>query len=175
MLLYVNAGAIFPKEYVPKVQSIMLLYMIMTFAFSIATNYLPPEVHKPFLPELLSFFVFFFVFAGILYGLPIQTASHIFQISETIKIALPFMVLFAFVVAYTEELIFRGILPKFLTVIGSNLLFGIFHWYAYSGDIYSILIATIFGFVFSFVAERFGLMSAVGMHTAWNLRILGAF
>lgn len=188
MMLYVNAGAIFPQPYVEQAKSIILLYMIMTFAFTLVTRYIPPEATKPFIPELMTFFVSFFIFAGLLYALPLQTGSHIFgswnQIKpvggvifqiETIKIALPFMLLFAFVVAYTEELIFRGVLPKFLTTIGSNLLFAVFHWYAYSGNLVSILIAFIFGMIFSFVAEKFGLMSAVGMHTAWNLKILGAF
>lgn len=174
MMLYVNAGAIFPEPYVEQAKQIILLYMIMTFAFTLVTRYIPPEMTRPFAPELMTFFVSFFIFAGLLYALPLNTGSHIFQI-ETIKIALPFMLLFAFVVAYTEELIFRGVLPKFLTRIGSNLLFAVFHWYAYAGNIYSILIAFIFGMVFSLVAEKFGLMSAVGMHTAWNLKILGAF
>ena len=175
MFLYVNAGAIFPEKYVEQARNIILLYMVMTFAFTIVTNYIPSEVKRPFTEELLMFFVSFFLFAGVLSAIPISTGAHVFQINETVKIALPFMLLFAFVVAYTEELIFRGVLPKFLGVVLSNVLFGVFHWYAYHGNIYSILIATVFGFIFSFVAEKFGLMGAVGMHTAWNLKILGAF
>ena len=176
MFLYVNAGAIFPEQYVEQARNIILLYMVMTFAFTIVTNYIPSEVKRPFTEELLMFFVSFFLFAGVLSAIPISSSgAHMFQINEAVKIALPFMLLFAFVVAYTEELIFRGVLPKFLGVVLSNVLFGVFHWYAYHGNIYSILIATMFGFIFSFVAEKFGLMGAVGMHTAWNLKILGAF
>lgn len=175
MLLYVNAGAIFPKPYVEQAKSIILLYMIMTFAFTMITRFIPPDVQRPFIPELANFFITFFIFAGILYALPIGRESAIFQIQDAIKIALPFMVLFAFVVAYTEELIFRGVLPKFLTDIGANILFAIFHFYAYGGNIYAMGVAFIFGMIFALVRNYFGLMGATGMHTAWNLRILGAF
>jgi len=74
-----------------------------------------------------------------------------------------------------NNLVRRGILPKFITDIGSNLLFGIFHFYAYSGDVVSIVIAVVFGFVFAFLRDRLGLMGSVGGHTAFNLKILGAF
>lgn len=173
--LYVNAGAIFPEPYVQQARDIILLYMIMTFAFTIATNYVPVDVKRPFWEELSVFLVSFFLFGAVLKAVPLSQGEHIFQVEQTLRVALPFMILFAFVVAYTEELIFRGVLPKFLGTVLSNALFALFHWYAYAGNIYSILIAFVFGMVFSFVAQRFGLMGAVGMHTAWNLKILGAF
>ena len=183
LFLYVNAGAIFPKPYVQQAQQIILLYMVMTFGFSFLYMYIPtikkpliPQaVQKPFWVELISFFVSFFIFAMVLKAVPLNTGTHVFAIENPLRIALPFLLLFSFVVAYTEELIFRGILPRIITDIGSNIIFGFFHFYAYSGNIYSILVAIIFGFVFSIVRDHFGLMGSVGMHTAWNLRIMGAF
>ncbi len=183
LFLYVNAPLIFPEPYVPKVQSIILLYMIVNFGFSFLYFYIPNikaplvprDVTKPFWEQLIWFFVSFFIFASLLKAIPLPNSSHIFQIEQTLKIALPFMILFSFVVAYTEELVFRGILPRILTDIGSNILFGLFHFYAYQGNMYSILIAIIFGFIFSIIRDKLGLMGAVGMHTAWNLKIMGAF
>ena len=184
LFLYVNAPAIFPHEYVQEAQSIILLYMVMTFGASILYMYIPTiktplvpsAVEQPFWTELIWFFVAFFIFAVTLSAIPLNTGAHMFSISsDVIKIAVPFLVLFSFVVAYTEELIFRGILPKLMTDIGSNVLFGIFHFYAYSGNFLSIIIAIVFGFIFSFVRDKMGLMGSIGMHTAWNLKILGAF
>jgi len=176
MLMYVNASAVFPAEYVDSAKSMILLYAIMTFAFTTVTGVLPSDIKRPFIGEMMLFFATFFLFAGFMYVLPFQTGAHMFQIIPgSLAIALPFMLLFAFVVGYTEELIFRGTLPAFLGDVVSNVLFGVFHLFAYSGNIWSILIAIAFGFGFAFTRDQFGLMGAVGMHTAWNLKILGAF
>lgn len=184
LFLYVNVKSFFHYAgsaddeilYQNQMRWTLLLYMVITFGVSMVMGGLPAEVKAPVIPQLLSFFIFFFIFAAMLWKMPITAVgSHMFQISDAVVIALPIMLVFAFVVGYTEELVFRASLPKILGDLISNLLFAVFHWYSYGGNVLAVAVAFIFGMIFSLLRDKFGLMGSVGAHTAWNLKILGAF
>ena len=92
--------------------------------------------------------------------------------------------LFVFVlifVAPSEELVFRVALPPYVGwLIGSGIMFGIFHIFAYSvaGPSGPILIiqlveAMILGVLFYFIYQRWGYGAAVGVHAGYDLAVLG--
>ncbi|MFW5904229.1 MAG: type II CAAX prenyl endopeptidase Rce1 family protein [Candidatus Saliniplasma sp.] len=87
-----------------------------------------------------------------------------------------------FVVAANEEILFRAAIPDLLPIEGlqaqavSAVLFGLFHWTAYGAVWCGILFAIFAGFIFGWIVERWetGLVAAIGVHSAWNLFVLGA-
>lgn len=175
MFLYVNAPAIFGEALSQKIREILLLYMIMTFAFSLV--YFPRELKRPFSSEIINFIIVFFISAGILYIIPFDKLMMYSLASDiaNAKIFWAFIVLYSFVVAYTEELVFRGVLPRYFGDIISNIIFSVFHFYVYSGNYIYLTMAFIAGIVFSIIKNKFGLMGAAGAHAAWNLKVLNAF
>jgi membrane protease YdiL (CAAX protease family) len=79
------------------------------------------------------------------------------------------------VVATSEEWIFRGFLPELITPIPAQIAFGVFHFAAYGGDWWAILMAIVAGFVFYLISRYTNIWTAIGIHSAWNVTILGIF
>lgn len=92
------------------------------------------------------------------------------------------MVLFQiFVVAYTEEVFFRGVLAERLRAIPSAAIFSLFHLTAYSVaglNFGAFFTAFVFGLLFAVIyfatKERAGIGATWGLHAAWNLALLFA-
>ena len=85
------------------------------------------------------------------------------------------------VVACAEEIIFRGVIageltkhvrPIFVYII-SSFLFSIFHFAAYGGETFPLIIAFVFGNILLLLARRFNIGAAIGLHAAYNLFIMG--
>ena len=87
--------------------------------------------------------------------------------------------LWAFVKSFWEEVIFRGALVNISTgifaplAIGSNLLFGAFHFGIMGVTFWGVIILVVLGIAWTFMARRWGLMSAVGSHFGYNMWALG--
>jgi len=85
------------------------------------------------------------------------------------------------IVATSEEIIFRGALLRYFMVFGwipayvvSSVLFGLFHYAAYGGNISSIIIAIFIGWILALLAHKWNLGAAIGFHAAYNGFVLGA-
>lgn len=100
------------------------------------------------------------------------------------------LMFYIFVVAFSEEFIFRGYLMGYLTdraipypYVVQGILFGLFHYYAYSDmfgyEWYSILTAMVFGTVLGaivYFSQRMGKGStglglAIGIHAGWDVAL----
>lgn len=86
------------------------------------------------------------------------------------------------VVAIGEELLFRFVIPSFIpgpAIVAqavSAVAFGFTHWFAYGGDVPSMLFAAVLGLVFGTIVVLFprqGLIAAMGLHAGWNAVALG--
>ena len=95
------------------------------------------------------------------------------------------MVLFqAFVVTYTEEVFFRGVLAERLRAVPSAAIFSVFHLTAYSVagglglNFGAFFTAFVFGLLFAIIyfatKDRAGIGAVWGLHLAWNLALLFA-
>ena len=90
------------------------------------------------------------------------------------------MVMFqVFVVAYGEEVFFRGVLAERLRAIPSAAIFSVFHLAAYSAaglNFAAFFTAFVFGILFAFIyyatRERAGIGVVWALHVSWNLSLL---
>jgi membrane protease YdiL (CAAX protease family) len=89
-------------------------------------------------------------------------------------------------VSPTETMVFHGMIPDRLKKYFkgyrhqrmiyygiSQGIFAIFHFAVQQGNIYTLGTTMVFGCIFLYIAENYGLASAMGAHTAWNLVVLG--
>lgn len=183
MFIWINLEAMFPVQSVDLARSLMVAYMIFTMAFAVSELKQPDEVQSPFPLGLANFLVGFGTFAAVLISIPLSIGTSIFGLSiqplqfavPNLTAAVPYLLIFAFVIAYPEEKVFRlSFYSRFGPLIAS-VLFGFWHLFAYSGNTLSMVLAMLFGVIFSYVANKYNFMLAVGMHTAWNLKLLGAY
>lgn len=163
-----------------------LVYLVMlAFAYTMlrAENPLKQVSIRNAVIQYISGFVIglmFFIVAGL--GSPESSGYGGFSSLSGLILAQ------TLIVALSEELLFRGMLPKvleregipyFYACIASILVFAVFHGWAYEWNIGSILAAAAFGaimqviwdagrvFDFKNKAGGYPLMS-VGLHAAWN-------
>lgn len=89
-------------------------------------------------------------------------------------------------VSPSETMVFQAMIPnsieryfkgyknqRALKYVISQLIFAGFHFWAYQGNISLMLTSTIFGGLFLYISETYGLSCCMGTHTAWNLVVLG--
>lgn len=184
LFLLFNVGAFVPADQVGKYQNLIIVYSL---ALVIARVFIPGRAKFTQERDIgLNIFLFFLgLVLTTLFLKGIQNLPN-FGISTYIEfaagsvgaIALIQAVTQVSIVAYVEEYIFRGMLPKyipgFVGIVLSQLAFGFFHYFAYAGSLGTIFIAVIAGFVFYGAARLSNsLYLAVGMHAAYNLVLMG--
>ncbi len=123
--------------------------------------------------------VFFYVVGYLLKGQALPTIA-----SALTSTPFAVLVLYTFVVATSEELIFRGWLPnemrarkisKVGVYIIQTVVFAFFHWFV-SGSVWTIVIYIPLGLLFMYVKDKFSPktnMANIGVHATWNAFILG--
>jgi membrane protease YdiL (CAAX protease family) len=185
-MLLVNAP-IFFGEAAATASEMIMLYLTLTFGFSImaifslkgpALEKVRRYVTQPAIEAMGNFLIFFALGLAILFTLKpfiMLSTFKTFAIGGSIGLtaALPILLLFAVVVSYTEELIFRGIVPGFIGDVLSGFAFALYHLYAYTGGVPAMAFAAAMSFMFVFLREKFDLNASMGFHTAWNLVKLG--
>ena len=175
----------FYGEYAPSVEKIYIWYLI--FAIGIVAfigKTFPTFKQNP--KEFANFAIFFVITLPVALGF-----SYLLNLKssiETIMLIMGFGFLHAFVKAYIEEGVFRGILMRTpLGFWGQAGVFGLFHFAmlsmtagvlvsagtlaAASVPIFVIsnaLLLTLLGAVWGLVYLRYGLMASTGSHFAWN-------
>lgn len=167
LFLYINADWVF-GEIAPVAKNTLLVYILLQTVV-IAVSGKRPEIVSGSFDRIWNFVLIFLVTAGILIVVPWVVEGWGLGATSSI----PFMILQAFAVAYTEEIVFRGILANMLGDITSNVLFGVFHTSVYGASVPLIIIAVAIGFIFAVIRSKFGVMGAAGAHTAWNLKAMG--
>jgi membrane protease YdiL (CAAX protease family) len=96
--------------------------------------------------------------------------------------------LYAFVVSFSEDIPFAVFLPNYMStkmgrskaMIFSAFLFSIFHFGVYSaGSVGFVIVLSRLAFAFAmnllfqFLNLRYGITASAGVHSAWNMYILG--
>lgn len=165
LFLFISADKIY-GSYAGVAKNLLIVYMLMVVAV-IAITGVKPETTKD-IGNFWWFFVFFIFASVVLLMFKVNTPAGISGVSMFWGLGL----IQAFVVSYSEETVFRGILPQWIGDIYSNVLFGLFHW-AVSSSLWFMLVAIIAGFAFSFIRDKFSIYASMGVHTAWNLKMLG--
>ncbi len=191
LFLLTNATWLF-GSHAPQAVSELTTYMLFTvFAMAAFAAPLPLIASK-----VEGFYGFIFSFIA---TLPIAhyviipvlntsgTIGSVIANIESVRAALAFGLLFAFIKAYDEEIVFRHILQKVagLGVYIQAILFGLFHTAmlfatvyvvsGFAGVVASMLLLTILGVIWGIMSAsgKNGLMIALGSHFAWNLSVLG--
>lgn len=180
--LLINGGILFGQSWQPLSgelrEYIMLEALILFLAVRTRNPFSEITIWRSmvyFVPSLLAFWVVFQavnILKGVVFSpLPVNDIimNIVFQI---------------FVVSFSEELIFRGILLKYIGVIPQGILFGLFHLTAYNGifgiDYGSLFFACLFGVIYGVIVKYFqsknkagvGISITWGLHAGYNLAIL---
>jgi membrane protease YdiL (CAAX protease family) len=97
-----------------------------------------------------------------------------------VKEILPTLIFQLVIVVCSEEIIFRGVIFRFLyqfhwllAILLSALLFSLFHFAVYQGSINALLTAFLMGVVFAWCTKRWNIGVALGLHFAWNIFCIG--
>ena len=172
LFLYFNADILFSSNYSELAQKTILTYMMLQVMVIAYSGLRPATAKNDKRENIWNFLFMFFVTSLILITIPIISDS-VFSVSDN-SYALAIGLIQAVVVAYPEEVVFRGLLPR---VFGNNIipaiLFAGFHFAVSGMNFWFMLFAFISSFVFSMIAKKFGILGAVGTHTAYNLQQYG--
>jgi membrane protease YdiL (CAAX protease family) len=166
-----------------------IIYMLGVTIFILVEEKLPRKISKEGIPEahegslidnIFGFCIAFPITAIIL--LAIYDSGFYFQNLNQMPayLILPTLVYQLIPVSSSEEIIFRGVIFRFLyqyhwTIawFGSAFMFSIFHYAVYS-SISAFVIAFIIGVILSWCADRWNLGVTTAIHWTWNIFILGA-
>lgn len=157
-----------------------IIYLLGVSIFLGIHEKLPKDLEVPLVKHLIGFIISFLLVTilfyilsdlGILFG-NIPSLPHQLLVSTAI---------FQLVIVVTsEEIIFRGVIFRFLyqfhwiiAVIISALLFSLFHFAVYQGNIGAFVIAFIMGMILALCVQRWNLGVAIGIHFAWNAFVVG--
>ena len=191
--LYINGVTLFGAaftNYLPAVQ-IYLFLIVILIPLSLYKNEFPIlrlGISETILLFIPAFFITWFVLASISH----VSILHSTNPFDTVLITLLFEI---FVVAFTEEMFFRGLIQGILEnykipypYIWQGILFGLFHYAAYSdlgsADFSSMLVAMIFGIamgIIVYIGQRmynsnYGIAITWGIHAGWNVALtIGLF
>lgn len=174
IFLLANVSA-FYGDYADRIETVLIIYLIMTLITIRFTTDKPIKLGGPI--EFLTKFSLIFLISGILLSIiPDTLTAKIIDAGfmANLQLTSSFAILHGLVIAYTEEIIFRGYLPTKIGVTFSNIIFGLFHWAVYSSTPLIIMFLILLSFIWSFIKfTRFELEGSIAAHTAWNYKALG--
>ncbi len=180
--LLVNGGLLFGQPWQPLLGELKMYILIdalfLFLAIRIPNPFSEITIWKAmiyFVPSLLAFWLIFQawnIYNGVTYS-PLSANSFIMNVLFQM-----------FVVSFSEEMIFRGILLKYIGIIPQGILFGLFHLAAYNGlsghDASSLILACALGIIYGVIVKCFqsknkagiGISITWGLHAGYNLAIL---
>lgn len=170
LFLFISAPTIYGAG-AQTAQALLLTFMFMTVAGAVFTGIRPDALKSQFKP--LNFFIFFIGSTLLFIALPFPSRLSLFA-TLGVASAVQYAIIQSFVVAYTEETFFRGLLPQFLgNDIIPAVLFALFHYSVSGGSIGFMIFAFVAGIAFSYIRDFFGIYASIGVHSAFNLKALG--
>ena len=178
LFLYVDGSYFFGSMWTTTFQSALTTYLIISSALLVFSFSGIKGLMDLTFWDAIIFFVPTFIITTLLVG---QVTRPINQPSNYIIAMIIFQI---FVVSITEELMFRGILIKYVGVIGQAFLFTIFHLVAYTTELGGLSIvgfieAFIMGLLLGFIVQwseaegmkSTGLAITWGIHAGWNVAV----
>ena len=174
--MLISIKLFFPQD-TDKWQTIIMIYLILNVLFFALPDLKSSMFGTPLRKALPKFLLFFFGTLIILLPLSglLLNANYLKLNLGNLPIGLIFLQVF--VVAFSEESIFRDVLGNRIGQIFSSILFALFHYVVYMGNIISMFIAFGAGMLFFFIKNKFGhgidSTPNIAVHAAINLHLLG--
>lgn len=184
IFLLVDGNAVLGSQF-SLYQPTLTIYLAMDSIMLGATKFVP-EIKISFMSAML-FFVPAFVITVLIMGSYTGTVNLDNTKALGFQYYITQILLQVFVVALSEELLFRGIAEKYFGWIVQGILFGLFHIEAYQLEGFSwtgVFIAMVFGLLMGYIVKVFsergktsdGIAVTWGIHAGWNVAIiLGVF
>jgi membrane protease YdiL (CAAX protease family) len=178
LFLYIDGSYFFGSVWTTTFQTTLTTYLIISSALLIFSFAGIKGLMDLTFWDAIIFFVPTFILTTLLIG---QISRPINQPANYIIAMIIFQI---FVVSITEELMFRGILIKYVGVIGQAILFTIFHLVAYTTELSGLSIvgffeAFVMGLLLGFIIQwteqagmkSTGLAVTWGIHAGWNVAV----
>jgi membrane protease YdiL (CAAX protease family) len=193
LFLWMNTSFVF-GPFAPVAERVLNLYLL-ALALTLAALNVPLPIVETRGKDLFNFTIFFFftvVVAGTI-ALTILPQALIASL-EPVQLIAGFGLLYGFVRALIEEIVFRGLIQKtainilgvFQGITVQALLFGVFHATVLFEQVFpklgiagvfgSGLVLAILGWIWGWMAynkETIGIWGAAGSHTGWNAVMQG--
>jgi len=171
LFLLVNGNTIFGSSFTAY-QNVLLYYLVMlgaVFFFAGKTKQLNISIESA-----VIYFVPVFIITVLLVGDVVRSSATLVANQIVMQLFLQI-----FVVALSEEMIFRGVIINYIGVIPQGILFGLFHTAAYYSiygvDIYAMIMAMVMGVLWGYLVKMYpknGIAVTWGMHAGWNIALL---
>lgn len=178
LFLYIDGSYFFGSVWTTTFQTTLTTYLIISSVLLIFSFTGIKGLMDLTFWDAMIFFVPTFILTTLFIG---QISRPINQPANYIIAMIIFQI---FVVSITEELMFRGILIKYVGVIGQAILFTIFHLVAYTTELGGLSIigffeAFIMGLLLGFIIQwteqagmkSTGLAVTWGIHAGWNVAV----
>jgi hypothetical protein len=169
LFLLINAPIIAPAGQVDTLRTILIIYIIAEIMFLDFLPKVPGGLMNlnqaiPWMVGGLIVAVVVVTGIGFVYGFEVQS----YALSSPIYLT----VLHTAVVGVSETFIYQATLPKLITPIPAQILFGLFHVSAYGGDIVAMVMAIMAGLVFYAVTKYTNMFASMGAHAGYNTAVL---
>lgn len=177
LYMFVRADFLF-GEFADLARNVILTYIILGVTIIAVTGSRFPLFNAS--PLVFGYFFIGFIITFFVVSLVPKTLTA-GTLASFERVGISFGFLWAFVKAAWEEVIFRGILAQRITstgllatlAVGSNILFGFFHYGILGVGLGGAVFLSILGMVWTLMANRLNLMASIGSHFAWNMAALG--
>lgn len=166
--MLINPGFFFPADKAEHFRFVVLIYLVF-LAISIALPDLRLRLFSVSLRKALPKALFFGVITYL-----VTFLIALFLVNKPFVGGLSFGVvaLDSFIIAVSEENMFRVVLPYFISNFASNSLFSLFHWQVYGGNVLALVMMFLLGYVWTYIKEKFSPKDGVanmGSHAGWNM------
>jgi len=181
----VNGEALLSPYWEPSWTLVIIIYMVGVALFLLATDKIPMKYKEQETPITDSVIGGSLAFLGatILFIVVKDLGLYFTTVTSMPVGMIPANLIFQLViVASSEEIIFRGAIFGFLyqqygwfvAYFGSALIFALFHYSAYAGNLYATLVAFFMGLVFAYCVDRWNIGVVISLHFAYNSFVIGA-
>lgn len=158
----------------------ILFYMVGVSMFLDISDRIPDKLKTPLVENIIGFLFGFVGFTVLFIGLHDMGWWFHGEPSLPVDMVIPNLIFQGFIVSFSEEIIFRGIIFRYLFQINITLayivssgIFAVFHFAAYGGSVPLMIIAFAMGLILCYLVDRFNLGVAWAFHFAYNCGALG--
>lgn len=157
-----------------------VIYLVGVSLFLSAQDKLPKELSCPLSKSIIGFLASFLLVTTLF--IILRDTGYYFTgvVSLPIKEIVPTFFFQLVVVVCSEEIIFRGVIFRFLyqfhwlfAIVLSAVLFSLFHLAKYQGNAGAFTTAFLMGMILAWCTKRWNIGVAIGIHFAWNAFVYG--